>query len=319
MSKGIMIRHRAIGVLAAVATCAATLLVPASPTRAEVVAIDKTIVAISCERGGPPNPTLVRGSGVLVSPRGHVLTALHVVKDATNCRGTIGYADPGHGEALVLQEQSASADAALLRFSRSDTYDFMKYCRLEDWMIRREIYAAGFPGGTKTGVPSFRKGVLSTVFPVFGGILETDSQTVAGMSGGPVFASDLKSFIGIVVGTEFSASGAPSYYGILPTDKFRDQFQLTSSDRPCYHQTREITLPAAVKNWRPKKPGEAPNDLPLGVLADEGVCFLSAVWGQMNDPRDTIRVEIKDGQYVLTGENMSGSEHGGEVRCIWHD
>ncbi len=61
-------------------------------------------------------------------------------------------------------------------------------------MVRHEIYASGFPGDTKTGVPSFRKGILSTVFPMNGGVLETDGQTVAGMSGGPVFAGDLKSF-----------------------------------------------------------------------------------------------------------------------------
>lgn len=317
MSGSVM--RRRLTRMAAVAASAVAVLFPTTVVRAQAVSIDKTIVAISCERVGSPNPALVRGSGVLVSPRGHVLTALHVVKDATNCKGSIGFADPGGGDPLVLQKQSGSADAALLRFSRPGTYDYVKYCRLEDWMIRREIYAAGFPGDTRTGVPSFRKGVLSTVFPVFGGVLETDSQTVAGMSGGPVFASDLKSFIGIVVNANFAASGVVSYYGILPTDQFKTEFELTPSERPCYHQTREIKLPPEVKSWRPRKPGEAANDLQLGVLADEGVCFLSAVWGQMNDPRDTVRVEIKEGQYFLTGENMSGSEHGGDVRCIWHD
>ncbi len=283
-------------------------------SRGEPADIGKTIVFIHCMKDGKP----VRGSGVLVSQQGHVLTALHVVKNASDCQGSVGFANPLGGDPLVKQQESPTADAVLLRFAKPGPYDYVKYCRLEDWMIRRDIYAAGFPGDTKTDSPSFRKGVLSSVFPNPDGVLETDGLTVGGMSGGPVFASDLKSFIGIVVGAQFDTLGTVSYYGILPTDLYKDQFQLTASNKSCYHQTREVTLSPEVSSWRPSRPGGPPSDLPLGVRTDEGFCFISGIWGIMNDVRDSIKIEVRDDQYFLTGKSFSGLDHGADVRCIWY-
>ena len=283
-------------------------------TRAEPADIAKTIVFIHCDT----KEGKVRGSGVLVSEQGHVLTAGHVVKDATGCQGSIGYANPEGGDPLIMQQQPTNLDAALLRFNKPGPFEYVKYCRLEDWMVRRDIYTAGYPGDTKTGTPSFRKGVLSSVFPNPDGVLETDSQTTAGMSGGPVFASDLKSLIGIVAGAHFDVLGTVGYYGILSTDRFRDQFQLTPSDEPCYHRTHEVALPAQVNSWRPGRPGDPTNDLPLGVHTDQGFCFISGLWGTTSDSRDSVKIEVKQNQYFLTGQNVSGSTYGANVGCVWY-
>ena len=51
-------------------------------------------------------------------------------------------------------------DAALLRFTSGGPYDYVPYCNVEDWMIRKRIIVAGFPGDTETGAASYREGVL---------------------------------------------------------------------------------------------------------------------------------------------------------------
>ncbi|MBY3329011.1 trypsin-like peptidase domain-containing protein [Rhizobium laguerreae] len=290
-------------------TLACAMVLGCHPSYAEDAAIEKTIVFIECAM---PNDKTSTGSGVLISPQGHVLTALHVVKGAQSCKGSIGYANPGGGDPLGSQIESNRTDAALLRFNAPHTYDYVRYCRLEDWMVRREIYVSGFPVGTKTGVPSFRKGVLSTVFPQSSGVLETDGQTVMGMSGGPVYASDLKSFIGIVVGAAFDATGTVNYYGILPTDAFRAELDLIPSDQPCYRRSQEVDLPTAADHYEAGDPSIA-----LGVRPDDGQCYLSSVWGQMNDPGDTVEVAVENGGFVLRGTNKNGGFHGGKARCIW--
>ncbi len=297
------------------AAAASVALTPCVASRAEPADIDKTIVFIHC---ATKDGKQIRGSGVLVSERGHVLTAGHVVKDADKdkCYGSIGFANADGGDPLIMQTQAPPPDdAALLRFNKPGPYEYVRYCQLEDWMVRRDIYAAGYPGDTKTGTPSYRKGVLSSVFPNSNGVLETDSQTVAGMSGGPVFASDLKSFIGIVVGAQFDPLGTVSYYGNSSTEGFKDQFHLTPSNKPCYHRTRDIPLPPELTSWKPSGPAES---FSLGVRADEGFCFLSGIRGIMNDTRDAIKIEVKDDQYYVVSESHSGSEHGADVRCNWY-
>lgn len=275
--------------------------------------VDQTIVFIECTKPGEPDR---HGSGVIVSPQGHIVTAKHVIPTppGVTCRGSIGVANPGGGIPLVIQPTVTAVDAALLRFAQQQEYQFARICALEDWMVRRKIYVSGFPGGTVTGVPSFREGVLSTVFPSSTGLLETDGQTVAGMSGGPVFSANMAGLIGIVIGAEFSPSGLVSFYGILPASSFAAMFGLNQSQMQCYRPSREVELPAESRNW---KAGNAA--VRLGVRSDEGICFLASVWGQFNDPGDTVAVVQVDGEFVLQGENLSAGQHGGTARCIWFD
>jgi Trypsin-like peptidase domain len=291
------------------------LLAPITSPHAQADDIKNTIVYIHCTiKAGKAQ---AYGSGVLVSETGNVLTAGHVVKDfdtdKDKCFGTLGFANADGGDPLILQQTSTKVDAALLRFSKPATYAYVKYCSLEPWMERRDIYSSGYPGDTKTGTPSFRKGVLSSAFADSKGVIETDSLTVAGMSGGPVFTGDLKSFIGIVVGADFDASGAVGYYGILPTEKYAQEFNLLPSGAPCYRKTREIELPSGISSWKPRQPVDS---FPLGVRTSDGFCFISGVRGIMRDTGDTVRIAVADDQYFLVNESPSGSEHSADVRCV---
>jgi hypothetical protein len=197
-------------------------------------ALEESIVFITCQNEATGETRT--GSGVVVSEKGYVLTALHVAPKGFECRGSRGVADPNNMERMVQTPLAAAAyDIALLRFTRDRTYSFLKYCELDDNMKRKRIFAAGYPTGSATGKPSFRSGILSTTFQTPEGYLETDSLTAAGMSGGPILADDEKSLIGIVSGTQFGADGAPVFYGITPIVNVAvTSFQLTRNEAGCY-------------------------------------------------------------------------------------
>lgn len=276
--------------------------------------LEKVIVYVECSG---PGGNSAAGTGVLVGQSGLVVTALHVANPTkfSSCRGTIGYANPDQGDPLVFRAQAnGGKDAALLQFTRPDKYDYLEFCKLEDWMVRREIFVGGFPGAEASRVASYRKGVLSTTFRKQGGMIETDGQTVEGMSGGPVYASDLKGFIGIIAGAQGAMAGGNDFYGIIPADEFATEFGLTQSKEPCFRKSREMEMPSDGERWEADDP-----PVKLGVKLEDGVCFLAAVWGEMNDPGDSVAVTVHDGEYVLEGKNAVGGHHGGSARCIWNN
>lgn len=295
------------------AVIALAIALPGPGAMADVV--DETTVYLECTAGG----VIHRGTGVVVSPKGLVLTAQHVVPKDAACVGSIGLADPNTASRMIVRPTNLPVDAALLQFARQQPYAFAGYCDLEDWMVRRKIFVAGFPGNTETGAPSYREGVLSTVLPNAAGLLETDGQTVAGMSGGPVFSNNLAGIVGIVIGAKFDSLGTVSFYGILPASAYAQAFGLTPSAKPCYHQHREVdfTDPRTGTWTATWKAGDPP--LPLGVHEDEGLCFLAGVGGLFNDAEDAARVDRVDGQYRLTGNNRSGGSHSAVARCIWFE
>ncbi|WP_284163240.1 serine protease [Frigidibacter sp. SD6-1] len=275
-----------------------------------VRASDDVTVYIECTADGKTS----RGSGVLVSAQGHVLTARHVVPEGASCMGSVGVADANTAARLIVQPSNLPVDMALLRFARQATYPFAPYCPLEDWMVRREIVVAGFPGRTETGAVSYRQGILSTTTPNQAGVLETDGQTVAGMSGGPVFSRNLRGVLGIVAGAEFAIDGTVSYYGIVPLADYAGSMHLTESPLPCYRQSADPGLGAGFDAvW---KAGDAP--VALNVSPEEGTCFLYETFGEFNSVGDRVWVLPKDGHYELAGADKAGGTHGGRARCVFY-
>ncbi|TCP41876.1 S1 family peptidase [Rhodovulum marinum] len=207
-------------------------LMSAAPGLADEVA--DTVIYIECtDRDGK----LRVGSGVLVSEKGHVLTAEHVAPPGSNCVGAQGVADSRNAEPLIRAPERVpgSFDVALLQFARTATRPFLKFCPLDDGMIRKRIFAAGFPNGTESFNPSFRSGIMSTTRMTSDGIIETDSLLTQGMSGGPILADDEKTLIGIVSGAKFDDLGEPAYYGITPIARITsDTFRLSENPDGCY-------------------------------------------------------------------------------------
>src|SRR5262249_4224518 len=77
--------------------------------------VQKTIGYLECKDA---NGETARGSGVIVSSQGDVITAHHVVRsNDAKCKGSIGVADPDDVRKLNVQAiTNLGVDVALLRF-----------------------------------------------------------------------------------------------------------------------------------------------------------------------------------------------------------
>lgn len=284
------------------------LLLAPGAALAQAPSIDQTIVFIQCTTAAGVS----NGTGVLVSADGHVLTAAHVAPEGASCAGSIGTADPGVLKRMVIDAARSTVDARLLRFSAQADYPFVGVCKLERGMARKPIIAAGFPANTRTGAVSFRQGVLSTVIADERGVIESDAQTVGGMSGGPVFSKNLAGIVGIVVGVEYNNEAEPSY-GILSATQIARDFELPASAKPCFAGEPTIELPFEA-SWDVVR--HQP-DKQVGVTADQALCAISAVYGNFNDDDDRVELIVDaQGGYVFRGENASGGKLGARVRCV---
>lgn len=181
------------------------------------------VVYIECR--APDDPSDVRfGSGVLVSPAGHVLTARHVAPDGYHCAGAIANrTNPLRG--LLRTHHTLTLDSAIdgtiLRFAANpgETFSYARYCRVTPDLVGRRLVTKAFHQQSRAE-PSTTVGVLSTSIPSETGILETDAMTVKGKSGGPVFLDDTDAIVGIVAGVQFDSSGMPAYFSILVAEVF---------------------------------------------------------------------------------------------------
>ncbi|WP_111432116.1 serine protease [Rhodobacteraceae bacterium DSL-40] len=286
---------------------------------AQAASIDETIVYIECTSPGKPPR---KGSGVVVSADGVVLTAKHVVFGAepqmpsgTTCSGAIGNANRAKS-GLFLQATSAQYDAVLLKLPVNGV-PFQRFCRLEPRLQRSQIIATGFPLLTGTGVPSSRVGVLSTVQPDGAGYIETDSTTTSGMSGGMVTLAANGHLIGIVSGAKTDpGNGLLNYSAVLAVQVLANEFVswgLSEDPEGCADKAR-TSGPQGTVHGRPWEATDPP--LHLGMKVSEGVCFLVRVWGYFDDPDDLVAVTETDGEYVLMGVNDGSGPHGAYADCL---
>lgn len=181
------------------------------------------VVYIECRSNDDPS-AIRRGSGVVVSADGHVLTARHVAPEGYACRGALGSrTEPLRG--LIPTHHNLNInpgiDGRVLRFvgSPGETFRHARYCRVTPALVGRRLQAFGFHEQS-VAEPSVTSGILSTSIPSELGILETDVMTVRGKSGGPVFLEGSDDLVGIVAGAQFDALGLPIFYGILVAEAF---------------------------------------------------------------------------------------------------
>ena len=181
-------------------------------------------VYLECSSG----TELRQGSGILVGPDGHVLTARHVAEDGFRCRGAIGNnTKPLHG--LIVDAEDAflpqQYDARLLRFvgNAGQTFDFAHFCPVTRSMQGARIQAFGWHP-RKQGYPSQTSGVLSSHISNARGIVESDAMSSPGKSGGPVFLDGTRDIVGIIIGSEFDATpeGQTTTFDLRVVPGFRE-------------------------------------------------------------------------------------------------
>jgi len=200
------------------ALLAVHILVSAS----QAAANNRLVVYIECKNPKQPELPLFKGTGVIVSPEGHVLTAEHVMPEGYECLGAIENNTIAKRQLQVDfkdYQLSDKIDGKLLRFiaSSGEEFEYANYCPAQSDNVGDVIVVKGFHGKSR-GLPSATLGILSTYIPDHRGILETDANTVGGKSGGPVFLQGTNTIIGIVAGAEFDPSGLPAYYGVLTAE-----------------------------------------------------------------------------------------------------
>jgi Trypsin-like peptidase domain len=208
--------------------------------------VEQATVYIECLLGTGKT----KGTGVIISPDGLVLTAKHVVPDGSHCGGEIGRPSPNPSFLLTLDPHRwGDWDIIALRLAKEQgrTFPFVNYRKIGDELKGASIIARGIKeNGTEIAVSP---GVISTANIDARGMIGTTALTSSGMSGGPVVLSADGSLIGIVAGADFDRNtGAPSSYGVLAVQLVAADLGLTESqglllrpsDGPCKPEACQI-------------------------------------------------------------------------------
>lgn len=163
-----------------------------------------------------------QGSGVVVSPEGHVLTAAHVVGEV-GARVTIVFPDGSRHRARVTGVD-VGADAAIVRTEGRGPYPFVPMARDHFASTGHWVIAIGHPNGYQLQrLPVVRVGrIIQTTEKT----LQSDCSLVGGDSGGPLF-----DMFGRVVGIHSRIGINNSINFHVPVQIYlRDWDKLTAAD-----------------------------------------------------------------------------------------
>lgn len=168
------------------------------------------------------------GSGVIVDPKGYVLTNEHVVSGAERIQ--VIMLDKAGKEKTYLAELAASdqrIDLAVLRIKSRETFPHLKFAaapaRVGDWAI-----AVGYPFGFRqtmtSGIVSAAEVSMRIQGRRYARLLQTDAAINQGNSGGPLL--NIKGEIIGVNSAIFSPSGAFAGMGFaIPAAEARRAYE----------------------------------------------------------------------------------------------
>jgi len=155
-----------------------------------VVTIITSRLVFTEERGLTQQESI--GSGVLISPDCHILTAAHVVKDAESI---IVITNEGERRSAKLLFAESKADIALINFITADPN--IKHAKLgnsDSLAVGQMIYVIGNPYGLQNTfsaghISAFREFNRLYDGTILAEFIQTDAAINSGNSGGPVFNS----------------------------------------------------------------------------------------------------------------------------------
>ena len=164
------------------------------------------------------------GSGVIVTPEGHVLTAAHVMANAKR-PVTLILSD---GQRLEAQPLGANRtrDAAVLKITQKGPWPYCSMGRSSELEVGQWVVALGHPGGYEPGrSPPVRLGRIEVRQDgPFG--LVSDCTLIGGDSGGPLF-----NLRGEVVGIHSSIGAQTTQNRHVPVDVFRRDWKVLLEGR----------------------------------------------------------------------------------------
>lgn len=128
------------------------------------------------------------GSGIIIDPRGYILTNAHVVEKASKIY--VALSDQSKEIEASLVGEAAYIDLAVLKIKGEKKYPFLKIGRSGDLLIGETVIAIGNPLGlghsVTTGVISAAIRRIPMEDKIFSVFIQTDALINPGNSGGPL-------------------------------------------------------------------------------------------------------------------------------------
>jgi S1-C subfamily serine protease/uncharacterized membrane protein YfcA len=158
-----------------------------------IARIKPAVVKISSTHGlaGQPAAGLYRsiGSGVIIDPRGYVLTNDHVVKESGNIQVTLWRVPPTTVTGTIIH-QSQKQDLALIKLAGRGPYPYINIGRPGSMQTGDWVIAVGSPFGLEhsasLGIISDTSRSLWIDGTLYENLIQTDAAINQGNSGGPL-------------------------------------------------------------------------------------------------------------------------------------
>ena len=191
--------------------------------RPAVISIDAVVSRMPADNAGAPEINSQRiGSGVIISPRGYVLSSYHVVEKASSLMAFIYGEEGAHEYPLKVVNAFKNSDLVLLRIQGGGPFSYAVLGDSKGTRTGDVVLAMGSPFGFEqtitAGIISSRHRTITIGGRVYENILQTDTPINRGNSGGP-----LVNIRGEVIGINtaiYSPTGSYSGIGFaIPINK----------------------------------------------------------------------------------------------------
>jgi hypothetical protein len=252
-----------------------------------------------------------RGSGVLVSRDGRVLTAKHVIRDGSTCRASLGTGATVPSRRLSRGRASYTYDAMIMKLipDADEVFPAIRYARISG--LKGKTITAHGVSADGTGEVSARKGTIATAVPDDAGHLETDALTARGMSGGPVVLDETGALIGIVVGADLDVTtGLPTNFPVLAAQEVATELDLElqsgqTQPRVCRHPSHGVEKWNSEERWTVNnnwKTKGGPDTFCKGQLNDRQVKYPDRTIQLIDksEQHKTVRDPFKHDYYLYT-------------------
>ncbi|KJJ83152.1 magnetosome protein MamE, partial [Candidatus Omnitrophus magneticus] len=166
--------------------------------RPSLISIDAAVPAVATRPGTPAiaphnleQPTYNRaGSGVIIEPRGYVISSLHVIAGAKSLKATVYGPKGANTYSLKIVNSSSDTDLVLLRLQGDGPFPYATLGDSDNVRTGDVVLAMGSPFGfdqtITTGIISSTKRTISVDGKVYEDLLQTDTPINKGNSGGPL-------------------------------------------------------------------------------------------------------------------------------------
>jgi serine protease Do len=180
--------------------------------RAEAAVVNiqgsKTVVSASSTNSGSKQEVNGMGTGVIIDPRGYIITNLHVVEDVSRIEVTLA---DGSASIAKLLNYDPETDLALIKIPTTTSLPTIEFGTSSDLMRGETVVAIGNPFGYQNTVTQGIISALNRNIPVNGSqeyrnLIQTNADINPGNSGGPLLNLDGE-VIGINVAVRIGAQG----------------------------------------------------------------------------------------------------------------